>query len=252
MKKWSKINLYLFAVVVISLASLVYILDSMAFTSPFSKPWHLQPSIHEDSLSQKYLDEYQILNHKSLLQQWYDASRKNVFILVDAWGVPIDEKLLKQDLSLFVKTPHIYALHQRLANRTKHAERVEFRADYENKIYLFGGDSLEYNRTQVAGEIGYQKRLFCQGCGDSAMIAKIDSLLETDLLQLISWTTQSSRSGDRDSLHKSLKMIADLVKRHPDVQFVVQGTHRPLLCNSEVRNAYKSHWVPVAILNIKQ
>lgn len=249
MKKWQKINLIFFVAAVVSLASLVYILGTMNFTSPFCKPWHLLPSVHEDSLSQKYLKDYEILDKKSLQMQLYDTTRTNVFILVDAWGVPIDEKILEQDFDFFEKVPHIYALHQRLANRTKHAEYVEFRNSVSSNIYLFGGDSLEYNRPNYIAEIGFSRTMFCSKCKDETMISKIDSLLESDSLQLISWTTQSSRSGDRGGLHMSLKLIADLVSRHPDVQFVIQGTHRPVLCNSEVRNSYKSHWVPAVILN---
>jgi hypothetical protein len=148
-----------------------------------------------------------------------------------------------------MNAPHIFALHKRLANRTKHAERVEFRTDCKNKIYLFGGDSTEYNRPTLLKEIGYERTLFCQKCDDKTMITKIDSLLEIDSLQLIVWTTQSSRSGDRDSLHKSLNQIANLATRHSDVQFVIQGAHRPVLCDSGTRNTYKSHWVPTVILN---
>ena len=252
MNKWQKVNLVLFVFFVIVTSTLVYQIGAENTVNPFGKPWHLLPSVHEDSLSQDYLDKYCILNKKSLLSQLYDSSRINVYILVDTWGVPIDEKLLKTEFELFSQLPHKYAIHQRLANRTKHAERVEFRDSLENKIYLFGGDSLEYYRPKLVSEIGYQKTLFCQKCEDRTMIAKIDSLLNADSLRLIAWTTQSSRSGDKDSLHKSLKMIADFAARHPEVQVVVQGTHRPVLCNSEVRNSYKSHWVPAVILNGKK
>lgn len=249
MRKWQKINLVTFAIIVIILTSLLYTLGRMNFSSPFGKPWQLLPSVHEDSLSQKYLDDYQILNHKPLVMHFFDSSRVNIFILVDAWGVPLDEMSLEKELNPFAKASHVYALHQRLANRTKHAERVEFRSGPENKLYMFGGDSLEYSRPILVNEIGFKRTLFCQKCDDRAMITKIDSLLENDASQMIAWTTQSSRSGDKDSLLKSLNMIANFAMRHPDVRVVVQGTHRPVLCNSEVRNSYKSHWVPVVILN---
>lgn len=249
MRIWQKANLIFFAVVVISMASLVYVLGTMDFSSPFGKPWHLLPSVHEDSLSQRYLDEYRILNHTSLYRQLYDSSRTNVFILVDAWGVPIQESVLQNEFAFFEKLPHVFALHQRLGARNKHAERVEFRVDSERKVYLFGGDSLEYRRPALVDEIGFKKTLFYQNCSDEFMIAKIDSLLENDSLEFIAWTTQSSRGGSKDSLHKSLTQIAELAMRHPETQFVVQGTHRPVLCPSEIRNAYKYHWVPVVVLN---
>ena len=249
MNKWKKINLVFFAIVIVSMASLVYVLGTMDFSSPFGKPWHLLPSIHEDSLSQKYLNEYKILNHVSLYKQIYDKSRTNVFILVDAWGVPVQESVLENEFAYFANVPHEFALHQRLGARNRHAERVEFRGGTERKIFLFGGDSLEYQRPALVEEIGFKKTLFSQNCGDNVMIAKIDSLIEKDSLEFIAWTTQSSRGVDKDSLHKSLKQIAELALRHPEIQFVVQGTHRPVLCSPEIRNAYKYHWVPVVVLN---
>lgn len=252
MEKWQKVNFIVFITAIIFIASLVYVLETLDFSSPFGKPWHLQPSVHEDSLSQKYLNEYMILNDKSLFKQMHDSSKKEIFILVDAWGVPNQESVLKEEFAYFEKVPHSFALHQRLAARNKHAERVEFRDGPENKMYLFGGDSAEYNRPTLVREIGYKKTLFCQNCADGVMIAKIDSLLANDSLRLIAWTTQSSRSGDKDSLHKSLKLIADFAMRHPDVQIIVQGSHRPVLCTPEVRNSYKYHWVPVVILNRKK
>ena len=234
------------------MASLVYMLGRMDFSSPFGKPWHLLPSVHEDSLSREYLENYRLLNKNALRLMLYDSSRTNVFVLVDAWGVPSQESVLKEEFAFFENVPHVFALHQRLANRTKYAERVEFRNGPENKMYLFGGDTLEYNRPALVSEIGFKKTLFCQNCGDGTMISKIDSLLENDSLKLIAWTTQSSRSGNKDSLHKSLKLIADFAIRHPNAYIVVQGTHRPVLCNFDVRNSYKSHWVPVVILNAKK
>lgn len=252
MKKWQKANLMFFFIIVFILAVLTYLRGCFDFSSPLGKPWHLQPSVHEDSLSQTYLNKYRILNKRSLYGQFYDSTRVNIFILVDAWGVPIDEKLMDGDFSFFNDIPHVYAIHQRLANRTKHAERVELRNRVQNAVYLFGGDSLEYNRQAYLKELGFNSSLFCQYCKDSVMLFKIDSLLANDSLKLIAWTTQSSRLGNRDSLQKSLSLIADFVQRHPNVNVVVQGTHRPILGTPEVRRMYKAHWVPTAILNVKE
>lgn len=252
MRKWQVVNLVVFLVLILATSAMVYVLGKTAFSVPVEKPWHLLPPVHEDSLSLGYLERYRILDKKALRLQMFDSSRTNVFILVDAWGVPNQESVLKEDFAYFEKVPHTFAIHQRLGGRNKHAERVEFRDGPENKMYLFGGDSLEYNRPELVSEIGFRKTLFCQNCADGVMIAKIDSLLANDSLRLIAWTTQSSRSGDKDSLHKSLKLIADFAMRHPDVQIIVQGTHRPVLCTPEVRNSYKYHWVPVAILNRKK
>lgn len=252
MRKWQVVNLLLFLVLVLATSTMVYVLGKKDFSVPVEKPWHLLPSVHEDSLSQEYLERYRVLDKKALRFQVYDSSRTNVFIMVDAWGVPIDENLLADDFAYFASVPHTFALHPRLGCRNIHAERVEFRDGPENKMYVFGGDSLEYNRSTLVSKIGFKKTLFCQNCGDEVMVAKIDSLLENDSLQWITWTTQSSRFGDRDSLSKALNLIADFAVRHPDIRIVVQGTHRPVLCSPEIRNSYKFHWVPVVILNGKK
>lgn len=252
MKKWQKINLSTFTIVVISMASLVYVLGTTSFSSSFDKPWHLSPSEHEDSLSLDYLKRYQIIDQKPISQYYFDSSRTNIFILVDAWGVPVQDSILSGEFAIFENIPHSFALHQRLANRNKYAERVELRNPASSNLYLFGGDSLEYNRPGYIKELGFEKSLYCNKCSDSLMIAKIDSVLAVDSLKFIAWTTQSSRTGNKDSLRKTLSLIAKFANTHPEQQIVVQGTHRPILGTPEIRNSYKSHWVPVVILNIKE
>ncbi len=252
MKKWKKINLSAFAIVVTTTASLVYVLGTTSFSSPFGKPWHLSPSEHEDSLSLDYLNRYRTIDQKPLSQYYFDSSKTNIFILVDAWGVPVQESILSGEFAIFENIPHSFALHQRLANRNKYAERVELRNPAPNNLYLFGGDSLEYNRQKYIREMGFENTLYCNKCFDSLMLAKIDSVLAVDSLKFIAWTTQSSRTGNKDSLRKTLSLIAKFANTHPELQIVVQGTHRPILGRSEIRNAHKSHWVPVVILNKKE
>ncbi len=252
MKKWQKINLSTFTIVVISMASLVYVFGITSFSSSFDKPWHLSPSEHEDSLSLDYLHRYQIFDQKPLSQYCLDSSRTNIFILVDAWGVPVQESILSEEFAIYEYLPHSFALHRRLANRNKYAERVEFRNPPQNNLYLFGGDSLEYNRQKYIKELGFENTLYCNKCSDSLMLTKIDSVLAADSLKFIAWTTQSSRTGNRDSLRKSLSLIANFANKHLESQIVLQGTHRPILGSPEIRNAHKSHWVPVVILNNKE
>ncbi len=248
MSNWKKINLFCFLIIVLCSACLVYVLGTLNFTAPFCKPWHLSPSIHEDSLSGSYVDHYHLLDYKPIFKNFFDSTRTNVYVLVDAWGVSEHEDSLKKAFSIFSSQPHKFALHQRLANRTNHAEKVEFRNALKSSIYLFGGDSLEYNRSTYIKEIGFENLLFCHKCTDSIMLTKIDSLMKTDSIQLIAWTTQSSRTGNTDSLNRSLALIANFAKLHSSVRMVVQGTHRPILGSVETRKAYKSHWVPVVFL----
>lgn len=249
MNRWQKTNFICFLTLVFLTCGIVYFAERMNMSSPYEKPWHLLPSVHEDSLSQTYKTDYIIFDKRRMIQQNADSSQKQVLILVDAWGVPLQENLLKQDFAIFEDLPHLLALHQRLANRTKHAEMTEYRGATIPNTYLFGGDSMEYNRKHYIEELGIEQALFCQRCSDSIMVFKLDSLLSINSLQTIMWTTQTSRTGDRDSLRKTLKKIATLAKSHPEVSFIIQGTHRPVLGTPETRLAHKSHWVPVVILN---
>ena len=250
MKRWQIINLIAFLMLIFATVSLIYVLGKMDLTGPLGKPWHLLPAVHEDSLSTTYKDTYQIMGKTPIRSSLYDSSRTNVFILVDAWGVPIDEDILALDLKEFETLPHKFAMHRRLANYTSHAEHAEFRNNFASNVFLFGGDTLQYRRQEYIPALGFQNSIFCNNCGNNVIISKIDSvLLEPEHPQFVAWTALASTIGEHNKIRQTLSQIADLAKRYPDVRFVVQGTHRPVLCGPETRNSYKAHWVPVAILN---
>ena len=233
---------------IIASTSLMYILG-IDFFGKQEKPWHLQPSLPEDSLSQNYREQYLILDKTRLLDIWSDSTKKTVAVLIDAWGVSTEESLMQEDFSQFTDIPHKFAIHQRLANRTKHAEFVEFRNNDTTSIYIFGGDSLEYGRNEYILTLGFKEALFCQKCNDSTMAIIIDSLLNSQSHNLISWTTQDTKFGEKDVLHNTLKKISKIAAKHSDTQFIIQGTHRPILGDPNIRRQHKSHWVPAVLLN---
>ena len=250
MSKWQRINLIIFLVMLFVTVSLIYVLGKANFSAPFGKPWHLLPAIHEDSLSTTNKDSYQIMGKTPLRATLLDTTKTNVFILIDAWGVPIDENILSNDFKVLESPPHKFALHRRLANYTSHAEHAEFRNNFTNNVFLFGGDSSQFNRTEYIPDIGFQQTLYCSNCSNNTIISKIDSILtEPEHPQFVAWTALASTVGDHNEIRQVLGQIANLAKKHPEVQFVIQGTHRPVLCGPEIRNSYKAHWVPVAILN---
>lgn len=250
MKRWQIINLIAFLMLIFATVSLIYTLGKMDLTGPLGKPWHLLPAIHEDSLSATYKGSYQVMGKTPLRATLLDTTKTNVFILIDAWGVPVDENILALDLKEFETLPHKFALHRRLANYTSHAEHAEFRNNFASNVFLFGGVSLQFNRQEYIPALGFQSSIFCNNCGNNVIISKIDSvLLEPEHPQFVAWTALASTVGEHNKIRQTLSQIADLAKRHPEVRFVVQGTHRPVLCGPETRNSYKAHWVPVAILN---
>lgn len=210
-------------------------------------PWHMMPWKNQDSLSTEYLQKYEIQSDTVAFVLKDDAER-TVFIQVDAWGVPFDKSLLDEQLIVF-ENPKVF-LHWRILNQTKHVEQHELKDRTQNGVYFFGGDSLEYNRKSYLSGLGFTDLNFCQACSDEVMVGKLDSALSVENpAAVMAWTTQSSRVGEIADIKISLKLIAELAKKHPDVKFVVQGTHRPILGTPETRKKYYAHWVPVVVLN---
>ena len=259
MNKFQKFGFGIFVAFFVFAVAFSYVVNSPLFEKS-TKPWHMQPFIDADSLTEEYIFKYEQFDSRKLIGQFADSSRMIVSILVDAWGVPFDEKLLAEDFAIFKELPHREFLHYRLANRTRHAEFAELRIPGDSTrphdgVYMFGGDSLEYGRNLYMDSLGYGVRLFCQKYPDSVMAAKLDSVLAAvanDLMppvKNIAWTTQDSRNGDRAKLHATLRFVADVARRHPEARFIVQGTHRPILGNPKIRRESYSHWVPAVVIN---
>ena len=254
MNKFQKLGFRIFIGFFVFAVIFSYVVNSSLFEKS-TKPWHMQPFIDADSLTEEYIFKYEQFDSRKLIGQFADSSRVTVSILVDAWGVPFDEKLLAEDFAVFKDLPHRVFLHHRLANRTRHAEFAELRIPGDGTrphdgVYLFGGDSLEYGRNLYMDSLGYGVRLFCQKCSDSVMAATLDSVLAavavdtTSHVKNVAWTTQNSRDGE---LHATLRLIADVARRHPEARFIVQGTHRPILGDPKIRRESFAHWVPAVI-----
>lgn len=257
MTKLQKVSLYGFCAFVVLAVAISYLMGATLFVEQ-EKPWHMQPFTDADSLTVEYTGKYELLDKKSLLSRFADSSRVTVAILVDAWGVPFDEHLLAEDFAIFRDLPHREFLHHRLANRTRHAEFAELRILGDSTrphdgVYLFGGDSLEYGRNLYIDTLRYTQKVFCQKCPDSVMAAMLDSVLASvavdsaSRVKNVAWTTQDSRDGDRAKLHATLRLIAEVARKHPEVRFIVQGTHRPILGDPKIRRESFTHWVPVVI-----
>ena len=218
MEKSQKINLAIFLAFIVFVIPLSYIMGS-DFMGKQEKPWHMQGAVHEDSLSQEYLHRYKILDKIPVALQIERHKEKSVLILIDAWGVPFDEKKMAKEFAIFKEVSHKFAIHKRLKNVTAHAEKVEFRADSLDSLVVV--DRLD----------------------------GIDSLLVNSNDKTIALTMHVSKDGSEENLRNVLNEIAGLIKKFPDVQFIVQGAHRPILGTPETRREYYAHWVPVVILN---
>lgn len=218
MGKSQKINIMMFLALIAFIIPISYIMGS-DFMGKQEKPWHMQGAVHEDSLSQEYLGKYKILDKVPVTLQVERSKEKRVLILIDAWGVPFDEKKIAEEFAIFKDVPHMYAIHKRLKNVTKHAELVEFQVD----------------------------------SSDSNVVAnnfeELESLLTNLDYRTMVLTVRDSRDGSEENLRNALKRISEITKKIPDVQFIVQGTHRPILGTPEKRREYYTHWVPVVVVN---
>ena len=218
MKKMQKINLAVFLAFIVLVIPLSYIMGS-DFMGKQEKPWHMQGAIHEDSLSQEYLSKYKILDKVPVTLRIERHKEKRVLILIDAWGVPFDEKKLAKEFAVFKDVPHEYAIHKRLKNVTAHAEKVEFRADSLDSLVVVD------------------------------MLDRIEPLLMIPDYKTMALTIHGPKYGSEEILQNILKEIAKLIKKFPEVQFIVLGAHRPILGTPETRREYYAHWVPVVIGN---
>lgn len=218
MEKSQKINLTVFLAFIVFVIPLSYIMGS-DFMGKQEKPWHMQGAVHEDSLSQEYIGKYKILDKVPVSLQIDRTKEKRVLILIDAWGVPFDEQKLAKEFAIFKDVSHEYAIHKRLKNVTKHAELVEFRTDSLDSLIVVD------------------------------MLERIEPLLMIPDYKTMALTVHGSKCGSEEILQNILKDIAKLIKKFPDVQFIVQGTHRPILGTPETRREYYAHWVPVVIGN---
>ncbi|MBR3852006.1 MAG: hypothetical protein IKJ76_08220 [Fibrobacter sp.] len=281
---WQKVSLVAFSVLFVFAVVFSYLINAQIIDRPL-KPWHMQPAVDADTLSAEYMSGYKLLDKKSVLRRFADSNRTTVAVLVDGWGVPFDTSLLRGDFAVFGDLPHKDYLHARLANRTRHAELSELRVRFDstaqrNGVYLFGGDSLEYGRNLYVDSLGYERHVFCQRCGDSAVFALLDSLLSDSLVLgsdslargsdslaqgdsltrtrdslnqgrvgVLSATTWDSRDGDRQKLRATLSQVAALARKHPEVRFVLVGSHRPNFGDPKIRRESFAHWVPVTVLN---
>lgn len=250
-----KISVTFFILIFLTFFLSQFILDP-DYLNKYTKPWHMQSFAHEDSLSSFVRANYKVIEKTRLYSSLSVTRKPIVNILVDAWGLSMNDSIVKMDFSLFDSLPHEYVIHDRQLNYNSHAEKREFRNNYEKSIYLFGGDSLEYDRKNYIPKIGFSEMVFCQNCSDSAMVKKVDSLLcaEDSLLSplFIGLTTKSSRGGNRDSLLSSLRIFANLAKKYPESIFLVQGSHRPVLGSTKERKKYYAHWVPAVMINAKE
>jgi hypothetical protein len=104
---------------------------------------------------------------------------------------------------------------------------------------------------------------------DRESVALLDSLLsvQDSILRFIAWTTLDTKfpllgfkdpyridvaavdSAYTERLAGTLQLIVNLAKKHPDVRFILQGDHNPILSPLKFQEKFYKRWVPFVVLN---
>lgn len=150
--------------------------------------------------------------------------------------------------------------------------------------FFFGGDSAEQWRYKYIRNIGFQNVVWgvenvaenAPALADSAMAAKVDAFLTGSVFAqngtaerpvFLSWTTRDTKfplpgfndpySGAADAVDSaytvrlmgSLHLVADLARKYPNVRFIVQGDHDPILSPLAFQERFYKRWTPYVVLN---
>lgn len=253
----------------------------------FSIPLYLAQ--HENIVDRTYLSDgfrsrYNVTDSVTVTRYHIDTSRSNVVVLIESWGIPMDSVRFSEELGVFRKIVTDYGIHFRMYSRTRTAEREDlldsaWRDSTRHRdslfmpkrfaelgyktTFLFGGDSTIQWRYKYIRNVGFQNVIWTDSAtSDAVMAENIDSLLnESDSTKhFIAWTTRDTRFPISDDpaeceklyyerLFGTLRIIADLAKKHPDVRFIVQGDHEPILSPLEFQAKFYRRWVPYVVLN---
>lgn len=142
--------------------------------------------------------------------------------------------------------------------------------------FIYGGDSLVQMRNKYIRNVGFDETFFGISANsgvephtDRESAALLDSLLsvQDSAVRFIAWTTLDTKfplpgfkdpyridaaavdSTYTERLASTLRLIADLAKKHPGVRFIVQGDHNPILSPLKFQEKFYKRWVPFVVLN---
>ena len=142
--------------------------------------------------------------------------------------------------------------------------------------FIYGGDSLAQMRNKYIRNVGFEETFFGISANsgveprtDRESAALLDSLLsvQDSALHFITWTTLDTKfplqgfkdpykidvaavdSAYAERLAGTLQLIANLAKKHPNVRFIVQGDHNPILSPLKFQEKFYKRWVPFVVLN---
>lgn len=208
----------------LAVALLLLLVKCLCFPSGAPEPYIRQTPVPPQSWAARLIVDEDTLPPASLL----DSARSNVFVFLDSWGVPVNGRL---DLRISGIRP------QRLS-----------RASFAESHWLPG-------LVARALETGMDTCYYRQSNVNRAWAPAVDSLLARPGRHLVLLTDSNLRMHLKDSadyfraLDFEMKFLSGFAARHPDVRFIIQGNHEPVLAPRDLKALFFRRYVPFAVLN---
>lgn len=191
------------------------VVDYMSRTAP--KP------VARKELSESFKAKYFTTDSATITRGFIDSNKTNVIVLVESWGVPLDENRFAEQLQIFDGIPMQAGAHHRMYSRTRTAEREDLifqvardsmgrrdtvflpqvlRAQGIKTAFIYGGDSLVQMRNKYIRNVGFEEAFFGISANsgveprtDRESAALLDSLLsaQDSALRFIAWTTLDTK-----------------------------------------------------------
>lgn len=267
-------------------------------------------SVNRKVLPEEFTAKYSMEDSAFVARRYVDTTRSNVFILVESWGIPLDNERFEAELSVFrdADIPMQVGVHSRMYSRTRTAERenliFEMKRDsvtrHRDTLFIpaqmaatgFGthffvaSDSAEQWRYKYIRNVGFENVVWDKSLNDGDIAKMLDSVLTGGadsslnsvagaLRTFATWTTTATKfpieglvasgsdatqvaynipvekldSAYTERLMESLRLVANLARKHPDVRFVVEGDHEPILSPLKFQERFYKRWTPYVILN---
>ena len=250
---------------------------------------NISEPVNRKEISNEYRNRFIVTDSVTITRNFVDTTRNNVIILVESWGVPLEQYRFEKQIDIFNGITKVVGIHNRMYSRTRTAERedlmLKFVMDSTRRrdttflpkvfadmgyrtTFLFGGDSLEHWRDKYIPSLGFNEAIYGHGQDDATMVQEINRILaDTTQKHFIAWTTRNTKFPMEDfpdiynsnadaldsayshNLRQTLTLIANLAKKHPNAKFIVQGDHNPILSTTTFQEKFYRRLVPYTILN---
>lgn len=203
---------------------LLLLVKCLCFPSGIPEPYVRQTPVSPQSWAARLIVNEDILPPASLL----DSARSNVFVFLDSWGVSVNGRT---DLKISGIRP------QKLS-----------RASFAESHWLPG---LVARALETGMDLCYYRQ---RNVGRAWALA-VDSLLARPGRHLVLLTDSNLRMHLKDSadyfraLDLEMKLLSGFATRHPDVRFIIQGNHEPVLAPRGLMALFFRRCVPFVVLN---